>query len=608
MRLPALDYGGTIERSSQVVGAPYEAAAGLSKAVADGLAAYSMELIKTQQQEAGLRVKEGLQAAENVIKSRPYVSAQEIRDTLGDQIPDHIRQRLTDAEGKDVEQIPTAFVAGALYDHQARKLVGEAAKSIDGQGWQTHFKENIGAFVLDRQQTMAQYQLQALDGYLQQTQRQQVERAINARDFEGALGLLHGTPEQPAALPPAERQKWRDAVESARQEAPALDALSSTKFAEIQAQANRLRTDKAAMAAIPEDKRRTLVHALDTRAATFEAQGIADEAFLAGTTPGSRVLDETAALRHLDGRLAGKSPEVRKDARAYFKAALADFNEDRKNETARVFAVALQAFNAPGGSQFKTAAVPPDAKAYLTDPSNGKEAADLWSSLLDKERSEETRGRTLAAQPTEANWKAYGALVKDMADFPSKYRGMSGDRFTAEVYGQVGPLIDKAMTAYKSAVEPVADKRVITGGERKSLLEALPPEYRPSRVTKPDSVQAQVWDLMMQRIGDRKAREWEDSKGEVPDAVLKGWVEEEWAKGTVKGGRFWGLLNKTGVPKPVAEVAFPGKEFVPDKPATAGPAPAPAGGSVVVEYQGKRLRIPRSKLAEALKDGAKEVP
>jgi hypothetical protein len=261
-----------------------------------------------------------------------------------------------------------------------------------------------------------------------------------------------------------------------------------------------------------------------------------------------------------------------------------------------------------GQPKFQTSAVGPTERAYLTDPNSGREAAELWQGLLDKEQSREMRARGLAQQPTEANWAAYATLVKDMADFPSKYRAMSGEKFQAEVYGKVGPLVDKAMTLYKSAVEPVTDKRVVSGEERRSILEALPPEYRPSKTTKPGSNQAKVWDLILERIGERKARDWEDSKGAVPDAVLKQWVAEEWAAGTVKGGRFMGLLDKPSVPKVVAETAYPDKTFVPNAAPVQGPAPAPAGGTVVVEHKGKRLRIPRSKLPEAIKDGAREVP
>jgi hypothetical protein len=247
-----------------------------------------------------------------------------------------------------------------------------------------------------------------------------------------------------------------------------------------------------------------------------------------------------------------------------------------------------------GQPKFQTSAVGPTERAYLTDPNSGREAAELWQGLLDKEQSHEMRGRSLANIPTEANQAAYGALIKDMADFPSKYRAMSGERFTAEVYGKVGPLIDKAMALYKSTVEPTTDKRVLGGDERRSILEALPPAYRPSKTTQPTSVQGQVWSLVLERVGERKAKEWDNAKGPVPDAVLKSWVAEEWASGTVKGGRYWGLINAPGVPKVVAPVAYPGKEWTPDQPGVApaagAPAPAPAAppakpGQVVTPAQ-----------------------
>ena len=263
------------------------------------------------------------------------------------------------------------------------------------------------------------------------------------------------------------------------------------------------------------------------------------------------------------------------------KARGALVDETRKTTTSQVFATALQAFNTPGpdgAPNMKLSSIPERAAAYLTNPESGREAAELWDELRRKAESNVMHGRSLAATPTEAHWQAYGKLVKDMQDRPSVYRAMNGDRFTGEVYGKVGPLIDKAMTLYKAATEPTVDKRTLAAGESKAVLEALPPDFRPARLTLPTSTEAQVWALVQERVGERKAAEWDDKKGEVPPALLKKWTAEEWASGTVKGGRYWGLLDARRVPKAVAPVKYPGKVWEPEAaPAGTPPTAEPSG-------------------------------
>jgi hypothetical protein len=335
---------------------------------------------------------------------------------------------------------------------------------------------------------------------------------------------------------------------------------------------------------------------------------------------GALVVDREAAGSKFEELLKGKAPELQRTAREQFKARLAEVDEERKNKTSQVFAVALQALNRPGADgqpNMRIASIPPEAKTYLSNPANGREAAELWDALQRKVESFQMHGRSLAEKPTQANWEAYGALVKDMQDNPGRYRALDGDRFTSEVYGKVGPLIDKAMTLYKSVTDPKPDPRHLTGDEQKAVLEALPPDYRPSKFTTPGSAQAQVWDLVQERIGERKAAEWGDKPGAVPQALLKSWVAEEWASGTVKGGRYWGFVDASRVPKAVAPVKYPGKTWTPDAAAPGGtpndstkPILLNADGSystertITIEADGKHLVIPTIIDGKQLSDDA----
>jgi hypothetical protein len=580
VKLPDVDYGGPVEGTAQTAALPYEAAAGSSKVISEGLRAYSLELIKTQQQEAAVQVAEGLNQAESEIKARKYVTPDELRATFGDAMPAHVQELARQADERksadDVagSQIPMWKVGDSLYAMKAKQLTEGAAKGISGIGWQGEFKGQMEKFVVDRRQGMTTFQLHAMDEHIQAEQLNLVDKLVNAKDFGAARAILDDS----MALSPAIKLKVGAIVEAAKQEQPAKDALSSNDPAVIKAQADRLRSDPAAAAAIPEDKRRSRVLELEERWQGLEAGRLATVALQSGQSPGSRNLDEVAIFNSLQGQLAGQPPGLAKETRQLVKARVEEFHEVRKNETGRVFAVALQAFDAPGALQFKTSAVPAAARAYLIDPANGKEAADLWSSLLSKEEAERSRresevlrGRTLAEKPTEANWSAYGALVKEMLDDPAKYRTMTGDRFTSEVYAKVGPLISQAMALYKSTNEPQGDPRHLSVDELGAAMKVVPPGYKTkSKVENPDSLEGKIYAEFQRRLGDRKEKEWRDKKGPVPQTLMREWAAEEWAAGTVKGGRLWGLIDRGGVPKIVAPFAYPGEAWTPN----AGAAPA----------------------------------
>lgn len=617
MKLPDIDYGGNVESTVQTAALPMESASGTAKVISEGLRVYSQELLKSQQVEAALRVTEGLDAAKNAITARKYVTRKEVQDSLDGQVPPELSERLKIYGDNDTAQIPMWAVQDTLFEHQAKKAVESAAEGVSGVGWQSHFKEAIGRTVQEARQGMAQHSLQAMDAYLQETQRQQIRRFVAGRQYGAAMGVVMGSPEQASALSAAERQQWKSDIHGAIQESAAVDALSSNDPAEIKAQADRMRNDPVAREAIPEPRRKALAMGLEERYTKFESSRIAEEAFHDGLTPGTMVIDEGKSLAALETKAKGMTPELQSTARTLFKAKLADFNETRKNQTSGVFAYALADFDKPGPLQFKVAAVRPEVAAYLKNPANGREATELWDSLLAKEKSQEMHNRSMAEKPTDEQWKNYAILVRDMQQRPSYYAGLSEDRIKAETYGKVGPLVKDVMTLWKSTTAPGNDKRVLSGDERKLIMESLPPQYRPSNTTNPNSITGRLWSGMQQRIGDRKAAEWEDSKGPLPKAVMEKWVKEDLESGSVKGGR-WDFLvsiDAKGVPKAVAPLAYPGKEWTPDVPGgePAAPAPAPANEKVVVEFTDKtgktsRLRIPKSRLADALRDGAKEVP
>ncbi len=107
----------------------------------------------------------------------------------------------------------------------------------------------------------------------------------------------------------------------------------------------------------------------------FEAVRLGQEAYLAGSEPGSQVLDEAKVFRALETSVAGLPPGVQVEARTILKARIADFNEVRKTKTASVFATALQAFQAPGKDgkpRNRVAFIPPEVVYYLRIPRTGR--------------------------------------------------------------------------------------------------------------------------------------------------------------------------------------------------------------------------------------------
>lgn len=565
--LPQIEYGGqtTPNISSQ---APGQAVRELGGAVSSILAEAGKQKIQGETLAATAALHEQLDAITLDLSKERAIPAARVRELLGETVPSYIERELSrevpdpvtgEMQREDNPAVPMDVVAGAIYDKRAKAALLAAQSKITAPGWQAAFRDSAAEHIQSRKMGIAQLQLKAMrDGQVAST-LDSVKKLVNAGNFDLAETAVRTS----LVLEPDDRVRAMEFVQVERQVAPTRDALVSEDPAVIKAELDRLRTSETAKELIPSDRRKALIVQVEQRHNRFEAIGLAEQAIAAGSTPGSQVLDEAKVFGSLESSLAGKGPGVQAEARTLLKARISDFNEIRKTKTAAVFASALQAFQSPGKNgqpRNRTAFIAPADVAYLRDPANGKEAADLWKSLLDAERSDIRGDRELRNLPTEANYREYAALVKDMQDNPGKYRAMPGERFASETYGKLGPLVTQGMSLYKSVNEPKPDQRHLTGDERKAMLEALPTDYRANSKTKPDSVKGVVWSEMEKRIGDRKEKYLDGKPGPVPQALVKEWVAEETAKTTVKGGAFFGLVDRQ-VPKIEAETnpEFKGK-------------------------------------------------
>jgi hypothetical protein len=575
VKLPEIDYANPVQGTAQTAAMPYEAAAGASKVISDGLRAYSQEIIKTQQQEAAVKVSEGLQAAELAIKARKYVSAKEVRDTFGDQVPAHVAERLQvqdPATGQmvDNQQIPMWAVGDSLYAHAAKRTTEAAAKGIDGIGWQSDFKGQIANHVVSRQGAMASYQLDALDKYLQQTQLQQIDRLVNARDFGGAAAALGNS----QALPPELRQKVGSAIEAARQESPANDALTSNDPAVIKAQADRLKTDPAALEAIPEAKRASLISTLENRARIFEGQAIAT------TLTSDRKLlnpDGTVNLGRAQARIDAtvKDPLLAAQAMDATHRRAAYIQQGQADQVNTSSAQAIQAFTmlGPDGKpQNSVAAVQllaPKAWAYLTSSASGIKGAEIVRTLegWDEAAKARTRGERMQPTPDQAKkaieieaW-LYGSPgevkampVEAFADMWMRRDAATGEPLLSQAdYQRLGNLYAQI---HGKPLEQfyLENPKAIVIDEMKS---AFPRLKRP---------EAKWGDLETRVYNTVAARAELQFAGQKPDpAKLRAFVQGEIAKVSVPG-----FFGSSDVPKVQAEV----QGRMPLAPAHAPPPPA----------------------------------
>jgi hypothetical protein len=305
-------------------------------------------------------------------------------------------------------------------------------------------------------------------------------------------------------------------------------------------------------------------------------------------------VDEARAFAALDADLeAGTiSPELWKLTREQLRARVSDVKDSAKQVVGTYAAKAMQAFMAPGADgkpRLSLAAVPPDVRAWLTDPTHGDDAAKVWEQLVRWGQTAEERERSLRQLPTPEQAQNFLELHTDMMRHPAKYRAMPpaafaadwlrNDRLSLRDYNQVADDFARLNQA-PNAEELVAPRQMLIDEATDAGLIA-----REKRRQTSEQATALV---ELERRVEQEAVRLQALTGKKPDPVeLRRFTRGELQKVEVQ--RLFGLTT-AHIPKVEAEVR--GEQFIGPAQGPAAPppspTPAPRAGKVLVVGPGGR--------------------
>ena len=232
MKIPDIDYATPVQQSSGAIAQVDQARRQSLDVISAGFQALGQEMIKSQSQKAAADVEEGMAQLEADLNSKRYVSAQEVRDKLGNdfqQLPSNVREQLTKktidpSTGREVtldrEDVPTWVVAGALYDKRSKDLVRAASEQITAPGWQAEFQRAALEDVTKRKASFNSAQMHAMLADQKQVQAATVDQLVRLGSFEQALATI----DRSEAFHPGEKAQLVESVLAAKQKADVATA------------------------------------------------------------------------------------------------------------------------------------------------------------------------------------------------------------------------------------------------------------------------------------------------------------------------------------------------------------------------------------------------
>lgn len=234
MKLPAIEYGSVQNAVAPALGRVSQAVGGLSDTVRAGLDAFGQELVRTQSQKAAADLSAGLADLEASIERTPYLTTQQVRDALGDDVeglPSEVKSQITrkaldmrSGEMVDVDRddVPSWAVAGAIFSKRSKELVKLASGGMSvGAGWQARFEAGAAEDVHARQVRLEQGQFRAMLGDQRKTQAETIESHLRAGNWDAAQNVITTS----KAFEPAEKEQLVGAVELAQQKRPLEDLV-----------------------------------------------------------------------------------------------------------------------------------------------------------------------------------------------------------------------------------------------------------------------------------------------------------------------------------------------------------------------------------------------
>lgn len=630
MKLPEVTLGGVQDDVSPALERAAAGARQLGSVIEQGLTQYGQEVVKTQTMDAHLAASQKLNALDDELRFKKAFTTDELKARLGpayDALPDAVKnqppQPLVDQAGNPVRDavtgevatrpgdVPTHYVADAIYKQEAQKILEDASQHITvGGGWQSQFQRAAAADVAQRWNRLNDQMLGEAHQYQIDAVHRQVLTAAASGDFDTAQVRI-----ATAGSVLGQRGQLDLAMQVAmmRQSKPIYDALLAFRADPMKPgtregleRASRDLADQTKTGLIPGEHRTQLERQVEASLREHPdapekrtAATLALEAANGARDPGNPDrIDPVAALRSLDahfqpgGKYADR-PELYDEAASKLNASVErhnasiKFSQDRTAATAMTQFLGMDAQNQPHMSMQN---IQPQVMTDLR--AQGKEGTDVIARLVEMEKREQSRLRQDAQLPTSAESARAFLIERSMALRPGEWRGMSGadqlkvllglqgvpgepDAPAVQVSSRDYPQLATKVAGLTSPVKPVtltSPERIAfeeAGEAFKSAFDLKNPQRSPEDVRQGVRL---LKDKLAAFIDDGVNR---DGKGPTEAAVR---AEAKRLLQTVEIRKsFLGIPYTRTVPRVQAEAA--GQRFeepLRAPPAAANPAPAAA--------------------------------
>lgn len=653
MRLPDLPNGGSVPDSSpemrQLAATTREA----GRSLQEGLTALGQEHVKNQNINAHLAYSQGMEDVDAELRTRPAIPLQEVKQRLGpafDQLPDEVKNQpkvpaldpksgkpLFNPDGsvqtKDAE-IPTYLVGHALFHDAAGKIMNQAVGNITvGEGWQNEFRRAATTDTMQRWGKLNEVMLHAYHRDMVDTRTRQILTAANGATTPEAWASVRAMVEGSRDIFGDDGQmKIRAMIGGMEQAKPADQALlhfytdeTDPKARAELREAAKMLADESRTGLISPEKRvaldRRVRVALDKADRLEQGNRVKDE----GRKAFDQIMTDAGGDPALATELAKKieKTDVFDEVDRRIKERMTQEENLRKYQDAPRIA-RLESSIATAGLVDKNA---PDYKLLSYQ---GRAQVDMrldaHKRSVRSEASDERRQQNELDRTREAEFDAFAS--RDM-------KGAIGAD-VGELYPDASPLAVARMKARQAKVG--AEFQKDQGVGRQAFLDRVATEAERLKYSKfamhGMASRADLFRTEMLNRYDAWREANPDVRGGPKPTDVDAMIGDAVQNGKT-GPRYW----QTETTKWEAERAGKSGEFRPEPPRQGGGTPArpgsrsaappPAAGSppaaapeapapkqqtakpppgmTTIDFQGKRLFIPRARLQDALKDGAVEV-
>jgi hypothetical protein len=274
-----------------------------SKEAAEGMAAYSAELTKTQRMRAEAKLSSGLAGVQEGL-NKPYLTVREIKDALGDEgvnaLPPEVRSMYIVGRD-DKENVPTWAAGQAVFAAKAKRVADEAGKEV---GWRATEKRDFN-FAASREiqarhfSLGAQYIRQQHD-YQEASQeaslKVKVDAAREAFQFDDARKDVRDS----LVFDQEKKDKLLTVINKAQDTTPIYDALRTNSVGALVEQA-RLLADTKEKVHLNSEERKSFTYQIEERLRSLER---------ANKPPNPEDLQKAAAERYWDSVTAAMRDKI----------------------------------------------------------------------------------------------------------------------------------------------------------------------------------------------------------------------------------------------------------------------------------------------------------